>query len=470
MDENKKIIQVLVAICTLFFVIVGYLTYIQLFRSRDLMANAYNRRQYKIEENTARGNIYDRNGVLLAYSESNGEDQERVYPYGALYSQVIGYSSKVYGKSQIEAAYNKELLGIDDLSQVFGMVSGANLPARKGNNLYLTIDHKLQALGGELLGARKGAVVAMDPKTGEILALVSSPNFDPSAKKLEQNWQSMIESPDAPFLCRAAQGLYAPGSTFKILVTAAAIENGMENKEFDDNGSIVVEEREIRNSESKAYGKIDLKKALAVSSNVVYAQIGTELGMSKFTDITNRAGFGKEIPFDIPMSKSRFPYEKMNKTDLAEAAIGQGKILVTPLHMAMITSAIANEGIMMEPVLVKSITTSEGKASKELKTSKLGRIMDADVAAKIKVMMQEVVTSGTGYNAAIKGINVAGKTGTAENEQSVKKKAKAHSWFVGFAPAEDPKIAVAVIVEYGGSGSDVAAPIARKIMNEYLSH
>ncbi|GAE88448.1 peptidoglycan D,D-transpeptidase FtsI family protein [Acetivibrio straminisolvens] len=470
MDENKKIIHVLIAICSLFFIIVGYLTYIQLFRSRDFMANTYNRRQFKIEENTARGNIYDRNGVLLAYSEAKGGEQERIYPYGSLYSQVIGYSSKVYGKSQIEAAYNKELLGVDDLSQVFGMVSGSNLPTRKGNNLYLTVDHKLQALGGELLNGKKGAVVAMDPKTGEILALVSSPNFDPHAKELEKNWQSMVESPDAPFLCRAVQGLYAPGSTFKILITAAAIENGLENKVFDDSGSIVIDGREIRNSESKAHGKIDLKRALAVSSNVVYAQLGTELGMTKFTDITNRAGFEMGIPFDIPMSKSRFPYEKMDKTDLAEAAIGQGKILVTPLHMAMITAGIANEGVMMEPVLVKSITNSEGKSSKEIKVNRLGRIMEADVAEKIKVMMQEVVTSGTGYNAAIKGINVAGKTGTAENELSVKKKAKEHSWFVGFAPAEDPKIAVAVIVEYEGSGGDVAASIARKVMKEYLSH
>jgi len=470
MDENKKIIQVLVAICFLFFIIVGYLTYIQLFRSRDLMANVYNRRQYKIEENTARGNIYDRNGVLLAYSEANGEVQERIYPYGALYSQVIGYSSKVYGKSQIEAAYNNVLLGIDDLSQVFGMVSGSNYPTRKGNNLYLTIDHKLQALGGELLNGRKGAVVAMDPKTGEVLALVSSPNFDPHAKKLEENWQSMIESPDAPFLCRATQGLYAPGSTFKILVTAAAVEKGLESKVFDDNGSVVIDGREIRNSESRAYGKIDLKRALAVSSNVVYAQLGTELGMESFVDITYRAGFEKEIPFDIPTSKSRFPYENMNKIDLAEAAIGQGKVLVSPLHMAMITSAIANEGVMMEPVLVKSITNSEGKTTKELKPVKLGNVMEKSVAEKIKIMMQEVVTSGTGHNAAIKGINVAGKTGTAENELSVKKKAKAHSWFVGFAPAEDPKIAVAVIVEYGGSGGDVAASIARRIMSEYLSN
>lgn len=470
MDENKKIIQVLIAICSLFFIIVGYLTYIQFFKSRDLMANTYNRRQYKIEENTTRGNIYDRNGVLLAYNKMDGKDQERVYPYGALYSQVIGYSSKVYGKSQIEAAYNKELLGIDDYSQVFGMVSGSNHPARKGKSLYLTIDHKLQALGGELLNGLKGAIVAMNPKTGEVLALVSSPNFDPEAKKLEENWQSMVESQDAPFLSRAAQGLYPPGSTFKILITAAAIENELETEVFEDKGSIVIGEREIRNSESKAYGKIDLKKALAVSSNVVYAYLGTELGMDSFKDITDRAGFKKEIPFDIPMSKSQFPYDSMDNTDLAEAAIGQGKVLVTPLHMAIITSGIANEGIMMEPMLVKSIANSEGKPDKDVKPDKLGRIIQSDVAEKIRVMMQEAVTSGTGYNAAIQGINVAGKTGTAENELSVKKRAKEHSWFVGFAPAEDPQIAVAVIVEYGGTGGQVAVPIARRIMDEYLSY
>jgi len=468
MAENKRIIRVMVGLCSLFLALVVYLKFIQLFKSKSLIANTYNRRQVKIEENTARGNIYDRNGVLLAYSEKNGEQQERIYPFGPLYSHAIGYNSKVYGKSLIEAAYNRELLGINEYSQVFGMASSSNYPGRKGDNIYLTIDHELQALGGELLQGRKGAVVAMDPKTGEVLALVSSPSFNPGAKELEKNWQVMVESQDAPFLSRATQGLYPPGSTFKILITAAAIEKGLENEIYNDKGSIVIDEREIRNSAGKAYGEIDLKEALAVSSNVVYAQLGVTLGEGSLKDIAQRAKFGKEIDFDIPVSASRFPHDSMSKTDLAESAIGQGKVLVTPLHMSMITSGIANGGVMMKPLLVKKLEDPDGKTDKDAKSAEYSKIMSKDVSEKIKVMMQEVVVSGTGHNAAIQGINVAGKTGTAENELSVKKKAKEHSWFVGFAPVEDPKIAVAVIVEYGGSGSDTAAIIARNIIKKYL--
>lgn len=469
MAENKRIIRVMIALCSLFFIIVVYLTFIQLFKSKSLMTNTYNRRQYKIEENTTRGNIYDRNGVLLAYNEKNGEQQERIYPFGSLYSHVIGYNSKVYGKSLIEAAYNNELLGINKYSQVFGMASSSNYPSRKGDSIYLSIDHELQSLGEELLQGKKGAVVAMDPKTGEVLALVSSPNFNPSSKELEKNWQSMVESRDAPFLSRATQGLYPPGSTFKILITAAAIEEGLENEVYSDKGSIVIDGREIRNSAGKAYGEIDLKKALAVSSNVVYAQLGVNIGMEGFGDIVQRTKFGKEIDFDIPVSASQFPYDSMSKTDLAEAAIGQGKVLVTPLHMAMLTSGIANGGVMMKPLLVKKLAGFDGKTNNDAKPGELSKIMPEDIAQKIQIMMQEAVVNGTGYNAAIQGINVAGKTGTAENDLSVEKKAKEHSWFVGFAPVEDPKIAVAVVIEYGGSGSETAAFIARDIIKKYLS-
>lgn len=469
MNENRKIIRVLIAVCALFFIIIGYLTYLQLFEGRELMTNTYNRRQYEVEENTIRGSIFDRYGVVLTKSNKQGEEQERVYTYGPLYSQVIGYNSKVYGKSLLEASYNNYLLGMDKYSQVFGIVNRPGHKEKKGNSIYLTIDHKLQALGAKLLKGKKGAVVAIDPNTGEVLALVSKPDFDPGSTELSKNWRSMVDSRDYPFLPRATQGLYAPGSVFKVITTVGAMENGLHALTFEDNGTVVIDGKKIRNSGGKAYGNIDIKKALAVSSNVVYAQLGVKLGSKSLMQLADRFGMERYIPFDIPVNRSIFPYDNMSQNDMAAAAIGQGKILVTPLHMAMLASCIANEGIMMRPALVKNIISPEGKIIESMEPEKLYQVMQADAAGETKKMMLEAVAKGTGKNAAIKGVGVAGKTGTAENELSVKHKNKEHAWFIGFAPVEDPKIAVAVLVEYGGSGGEAAAPIAQKIISEYLS-
>lgn len=316
---------------------------------------------------------------------------------------------------------------------------------------------------------RNGAVIAMNPKTGEILALVSKPDFDTNAESLTENWKALVESQQAPFLPRATQGLYTPGSTYKIVTSAVAIENGLDGLKFNDKGVITIDGKEISNSKGKAYGEIDLKKALAVSSNVMFAQLGVKLGQDKLADMAKRVGFGSDIPFDIPVSKSLFPYQKMEQNDMAAAAIGQGKILVSPLHMAMIASGIANNGMIMKPFLVRSIVSPTGKEIKGTKPDEFKRIMESDVASRVSMMMREVVVSGTGKKAAIKGINVAGKTGTAENELTAQKKNKEHAWFVGFAPAENPQIVVAVILEYSGSsGGSAAAPIAQKVMAKYL--
>ncbi|TYQ16529.1 UNVERIFIED_CONTAM: peptidoglycan glycosyltransferase [Acetivibrio alkalicellulosi] len=468
MDENKKIIRVLIIMCTMFFVIVGYLTYIQIFRSKKLMSNVYNRRNYEIEERTIRGEIFDRKGVLLAHSEKKGSLYERVYPYGALYSHVIGYNSRIYGKSLLESTYNNHLLRTDRYSQVFGMVDRWSDREKYGNSIYITLDHQLQNLGGDLLKDKKGAIVAIDPKTGEVLALVSKPDFDSNVSWLEDNWRSMIESQESPFLPRATQGLYVPGSVFKVVITAGAIENGLDEQTFEDNGIIVVDGKEIRNSGGKVYGHIDIKRALAVSSNVVYSTLGIQLGSERLKELAGRFGLGKDIPFDIPTNRSVFSYDIMDQNDMAAVAIGQGKIMVTPLQMGMIVAGIANGGNVMAPSLVKSIISPDDKNIETMKPQILYNIMEKDVAESIKDMMKEAVQNGTGRNAAIEGVSVAGKTGTAENELSVKQKNKEHAWFIGFAPVEDPKIAVAVVVEYGGFGGEIAAPIARRIMKEYL--
>ncbi|HHV98802.1 MAG TPA: penicillin-binding protein 2 [Clostridiaceae bacterium] len=465
----NRIIYALVAVCILFFSLVAYLTYFELFQKNKIINNSYNRRQFEMEEKTLRGSILDRNGTVLAESEFSGEKQVRKYPYGSIYSHVIGYSSRKYGKSLIEAKYNDYLLGVNESSTVFNLRDKLSGGTKEGNNIYLSIDHELQTLANELMKNKKGAVVALDPKTGEILAMISKPDFDPNEQKLEENWKSMVESEEAPFLTRATQGLYTPGSTFKVLTVASALENGMENNTYKDSGSVVIDGKEISNFGGKAYGEINLKTALAVSSNTVFASIGVELGEENLRSISERAGIGEKLPFDIPVSKSVFQYKNMSKTDMAAVGMGQGKILMTPLHMAMVSAAIANDGIMIKPSLVSRIETHKGTVLKKHKPDELYRVMDEYIAAKINEMMQEVVNNGTGKNASIKGIKVAGKTGTAENELTSRQKNKEHAWFIGFAPADDPRIAVAVILEYSGStGGSAAAPIARELISAWL--
>jgi penicillin-binding protein A len=469
MGVNRKIIHVLVLISVLFLSLIMYLTYFEVFTKDKIVSNSYNQRLRESESKVLRGSIFDRSGQLLAKSEVTNGKQVRNYPYGPLYSQIIGYNSRTYGKSLIEASYNDYLLGKSEFNTVFDIKDKLTGTQKSGNNLNLTIDHSLQLLASKLLGDRKGAVVAINPRTGEILAMVSKPDYNPNDQALTENWVKLVESQDYPFLPRATQGLYTPGSTYKVVIGAAAIENGMAQRKFQDDGSVVIDGRKFTNFGGEVNGNIDLKAAFALSSNVAFSQVGVDLGEDKLRDISERMGVGKKIDFDIPLNESVFPYKKMSKTDMAAVGIGQGKMLVSPLHMALIAASVANDGVMMKPYLVGSVVTNMGISIKNQKSTPLYRVMSQNTAAILKDLMREVVEKGTGTNASIKGIQVAGKTGTAENELTGKEKNKEHAWFIGFAPANDPQIAVAVILEYSGStGGQIAAPIARDIMSNWI--
>lgn len=470
MRERKRMIYLLVLVCGLFLTLIGYLTWFQLFKGDKLVSNPYNRRQWEKENNTIRGIIHDRNGIVLAKNKKIEDHYERVYPYGSLYSHVIGYNSRSYGRTMLEAAFNKELLGETGIGSVFNFNAGPQ-EERKGNNLYLSVDHRLQKLAEELLGDRNGAVVAMDPGTGEVLAMVSKPDFDPNNKALSEKWQDLVESEQHPFFPRATQGLYIPGSTYKMATAAAAVENGLDKLIFNDRGSVTIDGKVFRNFDGKSYGKIDVTKGFALSSNVVFSLLGEELGFDGLQDVSSRLGMGRELSFDLPVKQSAFPYKSMARAEAAAVGMGQGKLLVTPLHMAMITSCIANGGNMMRPRLVIHATDSEGDVTDRWGPSILFRALRKETAARVGAMMREVVRSGTGKRAAIRGIEVAGKTGTAENELSGKQRDREHAWFAGYAPYENPEIVVTVILEYGGStGGKTAAPIARKLIQEYLNH
>ncbi|HHT64326.1 MAG: peptidoglycan D,D-transpeptidase FtsI family protein [Bacillota bacterium] len=467
--QNKRIIHVLVLMSFLFLTLIIYLTYFELFIKDNIISSSYNRRLWEREDKIVRGEIFDRKGVSLAHNEIVGNEQERVYPFGPLYSHVIGYNSTTYGKSLLEAKYNDQLLNINPLNPVTDLRDKLTGSRSFGNNLYLTIDHKLEKRASELMGRRNGAVVALHPQTGEILALVSKPDFNPAESSLEERWHELIESEENPLLPRATQGLYVPGSTFKAAVSLMAVDKGLDNKTYEDTGSIIIDGKKIENHGKKAYGTLDLENALAVSSNTVFARIGVELGEENLNDLARQLGLGKKISFDIPLSTSRFDYKNMGKTDQAAVGIGQGKILVTPLHMALITGGIANNGVVMKPYLVDRVVTANGFILKDREPGEFFRLADPDTAKRVKEMMKGVVDKGTGKNAKISGVSVAGKTGTAQNELTAQGENKEHAWFIGFAPVENPQIAVSVILEYSGStGGGQAAPIARELMVQWL--
>ncbi len=365
----------------------------------------------------------------------------------------------------IENKYNRLLLGQDDLTEVFSF--GAD--SKTGYNLHLTIDHELQKFASNRLGERNGAVVAINPKTGEVLTLVSKPDFDPSGDALAKKWSELTESEQSPLLPRATSGLYAPGSTFKIITASAAIQGGLEKEEFLDYGSVKIGGATFDNFGKKANGKIDLKKAFSLSSNFAFCTLGARLGGQSLREAAESFGFNKGFNFDIAFSKSRFPEKTADEAGSAALGIGQGEILATPLQMAMTACAIANDGVIMKPYIVHKATNLSGSTVYENREQQLCRAVPSETAEKIKQMMIESVKSGTSKASAISGITVAGKTGTSENELLNKIKNKEHTWYVCFAPAENPQIAVAVMLEYsGGSGGELCAPVARDILRQYL--
>lgn len=462
--ESKRIIRVLIVLCTLFVGLIVYLSYFETFQAAKVVTNSYNKRQWLNEEYVLRGTITDRNGKALAYSEKVDDRQIRQYKYGRLYSHVIGYSSKEYGKAGLEASYNSYLLNISDNNPLLEIRDKITGPREKGNNLRLTIIHELQSYAEQLLRGKKGAIVLMDPKSGEIFAMISKPDFNPAT--LREDWEEIVEDKDSPLLNRGTMGLYTPGSVFKVITAAAALQKADIDQTFTCKGSTNIEGYVLRDYQKTAHGDVGLEEALAESCNVAFSQMGIQIGEEALREEAQRHMFNREIPFALMTKTSQFPNKgMMSKPELGATAIGQGKILTTPLNMALTASAIANEGRMVKPILVKEIISPEGRTIRISSTETLSRVCTPLTAEKLTAMMMKAVETGTGKNARIRNVKVAGKTGTAENETGM-----AHAWFIGFAPADNPKVAVAVVLENEGTtGGKSAAPIAREMMNAALN-
>lgn len=436
-----------------------YLVYFVVWKTPTINRKSANPRPWILESRIQRGGIFARGGEKIAESLPGNGYFTRKYYYGSAYAHIIGYESKRLGKTGLESSYDEQLLGLKgSLKKSLEVRWGVR--GLRGNDLFLTIDHGLQLKAWELLSPYRGAAVVLNPKTGEILALVSSPSFDPDPLSLEKNWDKIKGDPGYPLLNRATMGLYPPGSILKIVTASIGLKRfpGLENEDYDCHGEIKIDGRVLR--DLRPHGLVDLKRALAVSCNSYFANLGLRLDADDFAKGLATFGWGGECPLEIPVQGIPLPKNSFSSPDgLAEAAIGQGKIVVTPLFMAMVAGAIGNDGVMMKPYLVREVRSHEGSVLWRAQPTILRITVSPEISAKVRDAMIDVVRNGTGTAAAIPGIDVAGKTGSAENLTG-----EPHAWFVAFAPARDPQVAVSVIIEHGGQGGRMAAPIARELM------
>lgn len=441
--------------------LIGYFVYFDVVLSADVINNPYNSRQDALAERIVRGEIQASDGTVLAETKISEDGTEtRSYPYGNMFAHVVGYSTR--GKTGLESLANFHLL----TSNAFlgeRITNEIKEVKNIGDNVVTTLDVSLQQTAYQALGNYRGAVVVLEPATGKVLTMVSKPDYDPN--QINQNWERLTagEESESVLYNRATQGLYAPGSTFKIVTLLEYMrENGnYENFNFNCTSNLTEGNYTINCYGKKAHGEEDLKKAISKSCNTAFASMGLSLDQSSFSATCQSLLFNSELPVDLPYSQSSFALASdATPAQQMMTAIGQGETVASPMHMAMLVSGIANDGILMEPYFIERIENYAGDTVKTYLPSVYSTLMTAEEAAVLTEYMEAVVTDGTGSKLNDLGFPVAGKTGTAEYSSD---KNKSHAWFAGFSNTGESDIAVCVLVEEVGSGSEFAVPIARQI-------
>lgn len=463
---DQNILRLSWAVVVLFLCLMGYVAYFLAVPREDVINNAYNARLDTFANQVERGRILSSDGTVLAETRTDEEGREtRVYPWGPLFSHVVGYS--VRGKTGLEALANFYLLTchLNPLNQAVTALAGEKNP---GDRIVTTLDLELQQAASDALGDRKGAVVAMEPDTGRVLVMVSKPGFDPNT--VAEAWDDITldGGQEARLINRATQGLYPPGSTFKILVLLEYMREHPEDYRefrFDCGGSFEYEDYRIQCYHGNAHGSQTLEEAFANSCNGAFASLGLQLDRGGLARTARELFFNQDQPVALAYTKSRFAMEEDADTwQILQTSIGQGLTQMTPLHSAMISAAIANGGVLMNPYFIERVENTAGELVKTFEPSAFGPLMTEEEAGALKEMMTRVVTEGTGSALRTEAYQAAGKTGSAEFETGK----ETHAWFTGFAPADNPRLAVAVIVEEGGSGGQTAGPVARQIFDLYL--
>jgi len=465
-------------VIVLVFALAGNLTWLQVVDARALNNNTANTRNLEKELRGERGAILTKDGVVLAHSvkQANGHFQ-RTYPEGGLAAHVTGYYSLRYGRSGIESVENDVLAGHRAFATWSDVIDDALGRSVTGSDVVLTIDSRIQKAAEKALGGRRGAVVAIDPSTGAVLALASSPGFDPAT--VDRDWAKLAADKDAPLIDRATSSLYPPGSTFKVVTLTKVISSGVADPTtvLPAPSVLSVGGGKVTNFEGAGYGSATLAQATRSSINTVYAQLGVKLGSQALVDQARGFGFDADIPFELPVAASLMPApETMTTWETAWAAVGQpvGANLVkgpvaTAMQMALVAAGIANDGVVMKPYLVDHVADASGATVQTAQPSELTKATDPQTAATVRKMMVDVVNNGSGARARIAGVTIAGKTGTAEVGKSV----NTHAWFIAFGPAgtgRTPTIAMAIVLENAGVGGRVAAPAAQEVLRAALKH
>jgi len=435
--------------------------WVQLVEGPKLAENQYNPRHAQVA--VGRGSILASDGEPLAVSRG----AKRVYPHGALVAQAVGYASSRYGTSGVEDAFDRALTAhtdaVDTFTQLRQILAGTH-GAPRGADVVTTIDLVVQrALVAGLSQHARAAGVVLDPRSGAVLAIASVPSYDPN--RLEALWPALLHDPASPLLDRATQGLYPPGSTFKVVTAADALDAGVVTPQstFSDYGGLTIGDFTVHNDEEETTGTQDLAGAFALSSNVDFAQIALKIGTDTWFQYAAKWGLGQPVDFDLPVARDRVPAKKdVYSGILAQLGFGQASLLVTPMRMALVDATIAHDGTTPRPYLVRQIAGSETGIATRPET--IAQPISADTAHEVRDLMIQVVKRGTGTAAQLPGVTVAGKTGTATNPHG-----RSHAWFVAFAPAEAPRVAVAVVIENVGYGGTYAAPIAREVLRVALA-
>lgn len=481
---NRSLIRSALVLATVFIVISAQLVRIQVVRSDETYYRTAqapngeiigNPRIGNAELAVDRGDIVDRNGTVIAQSAREGDVYIRTYPDPSTAYVAGYYSPLLFGASGIEAAANAQLTGREGNNPVTRSINSLLNRPQQGMSVGLTLDSELQATAQAMLDDSRGSVVVMDVETGAVMVLASAPTYDPNqlftASTADNDdatdyWEQLGDSPDAPLVQRSTQGRYIPGSTFKTVTAAIGIEAGYIEADdlYEDNGEITIDGRVLveNNRPDETRDQWTVAEGLAWSLNVVFAQMGLEIGATDFWEYSRDFGFGAPIPFELPVAQSQIAGSREFLSDdnaLADTAFGQGEILASPLHMAMITSMYANGGEMTQPYLVERVIAQDGDTVSRTEPRVWRRSVSAETASDVETMMVGAVTNGSVTGAAVDGYRIGGKTGTAETGGG-----SAHSWFIGFIGDDEPRYAVAVILEEGSGGLSDAVAIGRDVL------
>ena len=480
LEKEKKAARTHITFFAVFFALLFgwmcfYFTQTAIENKVEMFNNDYNHRDELLATRNRRGSIYASDSeTLLASTQTDLDDegnviQIRSYPFGSMYAHVVGYSQ--LGGSGLEEHFKYELLHSDlPLSDKVRYDNRENEEDKlyPGNNLITTLDPSIQEACYEAMGNYEGAVIVTEVKTGRILAMVSKPDYDPN--DIEDEWDNLLaDNESGTLLNRVTQGLYPPGSTFKIIDCIDLLQEdpqALEDYSFNCKGVFEQEGESIHCYQYEVHGNVDLEESFAHSCNASFANIGVYLiSPDTMSDTLKKLLFNNKLPYDLPYVRSSINMPNTLSTEgIMQMAIGQGTTAMTPLHLNMITSAVANGGVLMKPHLVDELHDAKGRTLKTFNPEEYGSLMSADTAQQVAALMRSVVTGGTADSLSGRDYEAAGKTGSAEFDNNK----SSHAWFTGFAPASDPQIAVTVLIEGRGMGSSYAVPVAGLIFDAYF--